>query len=223
VGTYAVENPPQPSFAISIDEDLVLVHATRAGETAAFEKLVRKYDRKLMRIAQSVTRNREEAEDAVQEAFLKAYQRLGQFQENAKFSTWLIRIALNESLIRLRKQRSNRELPMEFDSQTDGDTLPLDVADWAPNPHERYSAAEFREILTKCLEGLQPALRVVFVLRDIEEVSNLETAELLGLTPVAVKARLFRARLHLREKLSLHFKKPAAEALAVEGALERRS
>jgi len=197
-----MENPAQ----LSVDEDLVLVNATRNGETAAFEQLVRKYDRKLLRIAQSVTRNREEAEDAVQEAFLKAYQRLEQFKESAKFSTWLVRIVLNESLMKLRKQRASRELPMQSDSQTESDALPLDVADWAPNPYELYSAAEFREILTKCLEGLQPALRVVFVLRDIEDLSILETAEVLELSPVAVKARLFRARLHLREKLSRHFK-----------------
>jgi RNA polymerase sigma-70 factor (ECF subfamily) len=214
MGICVVENLAQPSLAVAVDEDMVLVRATRDGETAAFERLVRKYDRKLMRIAHSVTHNREEAEDAVQEAFLKAYQRLGQFQENAKFSTWLVRIVLNESLIRLRKQRSNRERPMEVDSQTDGDTLPFDVADWAPNPHELYSGAEFREILTKCLEGLQPALRVVFVLRDIEELSIFETAELLELSPVAVKARLFRARLQLRERLSRHFRKP--ESLTVQ-------
>jgi RNA polymerase sigma-70 factor (ECF subfamily) len=206
VGTCGVESPAHSSIVDAVDEDLALVHATRDGETDAFEKLVRKYDRKLLRIAQSVTRNREEAEDAVQEAFLKAYQRLGQFQESAKFSTWLVRIVLNESLMQLRNQRSNRELRMETNSQTDGIPFPFDVADWAPNPHELYSASEFREILTKCLEGLQPALRVVFVLRDIEEFSILEIAELLELSPAAVKARVFRARLQLREKLGRHFR-----------------
>lgn len=197
-------------------DDLTLVHATRSGHAPAFEKLVRKYDRKLLRIAQSVTHNREEAEDAVQEAFFKAYQRLDQFQETAKFSTWLIRIVLNEALMKLRKQRTAREEPLERESQTDHDILPTDVADWSPNPQELYSAAEFREVLIKCLSTLQPALRIVFVLRDIEELSINETCEALGLSVVAVKARLFRARLQLREKLSRYFRTRHGELPAIE-------
>jgi len=170
----------------------------------------------LLRIAQGVTHNREEAEDAVQEAFLKAYQRLDQFQESAKFSTWLIRIVLNEALMKLRKQRTAREESVDRDFQSDSDILPMDVADWSPNPQELYSAMEFREILLKCLLTLQPTLRIVFVLRDIEELSTNETGEALGLSDVAVKARLFRARLQLREQLSGYFKTSEGELPAVE-------
>ncbi|MGC2196843.1 MAG: sigma-70 family RNA polymerase sigma factor [Terriglobales bacterium] len=216
MGTCVGEPPAQCKDPGGAEDDLALVHATKRGDASAFEKLVRKYDRKLLRIAQSVTHNREEAEDAVQEAFFKAYQRLDQFQESAKFSTWLIRIVLNEALMKLRRQRTTREESLDRDFQTDTDTLPTDVADWSPNPQELYSTVEFREILIKCLLKLQPALRVVFVLRDIEELSINETGEALGLSAVAVKARLLRARLQLREGLSRYFKKRDGDHPAVE-------
>jgi RNA polymerase sigma-70 factor (ECF subfamily) len=161
----------------------------------------------MLRIAQSVTHNRDEAEDAVQEAFLKAYQKLDQFREDAKFSTWMIRIVLNEALMKLRKQRSFREESLDSSFPNESDTLPRDLADWSPNPQELYREVELREILIKCLNSLQPALRVVFVLRDIEELSISETCEALGLSATAVKSRLLRARLRLRERLTAYFRK----------------
>ena len=212
-----VESPAQWEDTRAAEDDLTLVHATKRGHASAFEKLVRKYDRKLLRIAQSVTHNREEAEDAVQEAFFKAYQKLHQFQESAKFSTWLIRIVLNEALMKLRRQRTAREESLDRDFQSDTDIPPM-VADWSPNPQELYSAVEFREILIKCLRRLQPTLRIVFVLRDIEELSINETCEALGLSTVAVKARLFRARLKLRHELSAYFKKRNGEPSAIESS-----
>jgi RNA polymerase sigma-70 factor, ECF subfamily len=216
VDTCVVEPPAQNVDRRPADHDLILVRATKTGDASAFEKLVRKYDCKLLRIAQSVTHNREEAEDAVQEAFLKAYQKLGQFQETAKFSTWLIRIVLNEALMKLRKERTAREESLDRNFQNDRDVLPLDVADWSPNPRELYSASEFRKILIKCLRRIPPTLRIVFVLRDIEELSTDETCEALGLTEVAVKTRLFRARLQLRERLSRYFRIRDGELPPVE-------
>ena len=186
--------------------DLDLVHAAKNGDVSAFEQLVGRYDRKLLRIAQHVTHNREDAQDAVQEAFLKAFQHLAQFREDSQFSTWLIRITVNQSLMKLRKQRSVREVSLDEDFQTDGDILPIEVADWAPNPEERYRTSELRDILAKMLEDLQPILRTVFVLRDIEGLSIVETAEVLDLTHTAVKARLWRARLQLRERLNKYFR-----------------
>lgn len=188
-------------------DDLTLVHASKSGDVAAFEELVRRYDRKLLRIAQHITHNREDAEDVVQEAFLKAFQHLGQFQENSKFSTWLIRITFNQSLMKLRKRRPTREVSIDDGFQSEEDHLPIDVADWAPNPEELYRASELREILRKTLQGLGAGLRVVFVLRDIEGLSLEETAEALDLSLAAVKARSLRARLQLRERLSKYFKK----------------
>src|ERR1700726_117634 len=107
------------------NDDLDLVHACKNGDVAAFEQLVKRYDRKLLRIAQSVTHNREDSQDVVQEAFLKAYQHLAEFREDSQFSTWLIRIPVNQSLMKLRKQRAVREVSLDEDFQTDGDIFPI--------------------------------------------------------------------------------------------------
>src|ERR1700684_4271719 len=127
-------------FAVTevASDDLDLVHASKNGDVAAFEQLVKRYDRKLLRIAQSVTHNREDSQDAVQEAFLKAYQHLGEFREDSQFSTWLIRITVNQSLMKLRKQRAIREVSLDEDFQAEEDTFPMELADWAANPEQLY-------------------------------------------------------------------------------------
>jgi RNA polymerase sigma-70 factor, ECF subfamily len=205
--TCVTETPTHCAAPREAEDDLTLVHATKGGSVAAFDKIVRRYDNKMLRIAQSVTHNREDAEDAVQEAFFKAYQKLDQFQENAKFSTWMTRIVLNEALTKLRKQRTAREESLDSDFPIASDVLPRGPVDWSPNPQELYGAVEFREILIKCLGSLQPELKAVFVLRDIEELSTSETCEALSLSAVAVKSRLFRARFQLRERLTGYFQK----------------
>src|SRR6202453_4556002 len=181
-------------------DDLDLVHASKSGDVTAFEQLVKRYDRKLLRIAQSVTRNREDSQDAVQEAFLKAYQNLATFREDSKFSTWLIRITVNQSLMKLRKQRAIKEESLDEDFQAESGTLPKEVTDWAPNPEQLYWASELRDILIKCLQELSPILRIVFVLRDIEGLTIDQTVEVLNVSQTAVKARLLRARLQLRSE-----------------------
>ena len=133
---------PQFRVISGASDDMDLVHASKNGDVAAFEQLVKRYDRKLLRIAHSVTHNREDSQDAVQDAFCKAFQNLGQFREDSKFSTWLIRITLNQSLMKLRKQRSIKEVALDEDVQS-GDMLPTVVTDWAPNPEQLYSAFEF--------------------------------------------------------------------------------
>jgi len=186
-------------------DDLDLVRATQDGDVSAFEELVERYDRKLFRIAEHITHNREDAQDAVQEAFLKAFRHVGDFREDSQFSTWLIRITVNQALMKLRKQRTINEVSFDDDFQAEGDIFPREVADWAPNPEELYERSELRNILVKAFEGVRPILRTVFVLRDIEGLSIDQTAEVLDLSPTAVKARLFRARLQLRELLSEYF------------------
>jgi len=214
--TAVIEDSTQPETQPDTDEDLVLVDACAGGDVAAFEELVRRYDRKLLRIAQQVTDNLADAEEVVQETFLKAYQKLDQFQRKAKFSTWLIRIALNESLMKLRKGRSRAlDVPLEYEN-ADGENLPYEIADWSPNPEQLYSSSELQNILRQALEHLKPGLRIVFVLRDVEVLSIEETANLLELKPLAVKARLFRARLKLRERLSRYFRQPLPELKSVE-------
>ena len=207
-----IEDLAQSAERYTADEDLALVEASTRGNIAAFEELVRRYDRKLLRIAQQVTHSLEDAQDAVQESFLKAYQKLTQFQGNSKFSTWLIRITLNESLMKLRKRRScGQEPPLDY-KDPHGEDLPLDVADWSPSPEQLYSRSELQAILRMALEELPPSLRVVFVLRDVEGLSTDETSAALDLGRSAVKARLLRARLHLREKLSKYFRQPLPTA-----------
>ena len=195
-------------------DDLDLVHASKNGNVAAFEQLVKRYDRKLFRIAQHITHNREDSEDAVQEAFLKAFQHLGEFREDSKFSTWLIRITLNQALMKLRKlRRAAKEVSLEENYQAGEEALPIEVADWAPDPEQLYRASELRGILIKTLSELRPVLRAVFVLRDIEGLSTAQTAEVLNLSQVAVKARLWRGRLQLRELLNTYFRKEREEVV----------
>ncbi|MGA8623103.1 MAG: sigma-70 family RNA polymerase sigma factor [Candidatus Sulfotelmatobacter sp.] len=203
-------------------DDLDLVHASKNGNVAAFEQLVKRYDRKLFRIAHSVTHNTEDSQDAVQEAFLKAFQHLADFREACQFSTWLIRITLNQSLMKLRKQRTAREVSLDDDFEGNGDIFPLEVIDWAPSPEQLYSASELRDILTHALKQVRPSLRTVFVLRDIEGLSIDQTAVALGLSHTAVKARLWRARLQLRERLTKYFSKKPESALAMLVPLGRQ-
>ncbi len=194
-----------------INDESVLVDAARNGDIAAFEQLVRRYDRNVFRIAQHITQNREDAEDVVQDAFLKAFQNLGQFQGQSKFYTWLVRIAVNEALMRLRRRRPERMVSLDEDVKTEEDSMPREVADWSPNPEQLYSQAELKDILSKTIQGLPPGFRAVFVLRDVEALSTEETAEALNLSIPAVKSRLLRARLQLRERLNKFFKRRNGE------------
>lgn len=198
----AIEKVNEP-----VSEELQLVRAAKAGDITAFEQLVRRYDRNVFRIANHITQNREDAEDVVQDAFLKAYENLHNFQEQSKFYTWLVRIAVNEALMRLRRRRPERMVSLDEDVKTEEDSMPREVADWSPNPEQQYSQEELREILTRTIQGLPSSFRTVFVLRDVEGLSTEETAEALNLSIPAVKSRLLRARLQLRERLNKYFKK----------------
>ncbi|HUO25554.1 MAG TPA: sigma-70 family RNA polymerase sigma factor [Candidatus Aquilonibacter sp.] len=199
----AIEN----KLAGPVSEELALVQAAKRGDDSAFEELVRRYDRNVFRIAQHITQNREDAEDVVQEAFLKAYGNLAQFQEQSKFYTWLVRIAVNEALMKLRRRRPERTVSLDEDIKTEDDSLPREIADWSPNPEQLYNQAELGEILSKTIQGLPPGFRTVFVLRDVEGLSTEETAAALDLSVPAVKSRLLRARLQLRERLGKYFQK----------------
>lgn len=190
-----------------VSDELALVQAAKAGDVSAFEQLVKRYDRNVFRIAQHITQNREDAEDVVQDAFLKAYENLEQFQGQSKFYTWLVRIAVNEALMKLRRRRPERMVSLDEDVKTEEDSIPREVADWSPNPEQLYSQSELRDILSKTIQGLPPSFRTVFVLRDVEGLSTEETAEALDLSIPAVKSRLLRARLQLRERLNRYFKK----------------
>ena len=189
-----------------VSDELALVQAAKAGDVSAFEELVKRYDRNVFRIAQHITQNREDAEDVVQDAFLKAYGNLHQFQGQSKFYTWLVRIAVNEALMKLRRRRPERMVSLDEDVKTEEDSLPREVADWTPNPEQQYTQAELRDILTRTIQGLPPSFRTVFVLRDVEGFRPRRRLRL-ELSIPAVKSRLLRARLQLRERLSRYFQK----------------
>jgi RNA polymerase sigma-70 factor, ECF subfamily len=200
-------------FAVrkAASDDLDLVHACKKGDVTAFEQLVKRYGRRLLRVSQTVTRNREDSEDAVQEAFMKAFQNLAEFREDSQFSTWLIRITMNQSLMKLRKQRTQRnDISLDEGLQADGDALALEVPDRSPNPEQLCWASELRKILVRTVEELRPILLTVFVLRDVEGLSIAETADVLNLSQAAVKARLWRVRLQLRERLNRYLDEQAS-------------
>src|SRR5579872_4206861 len=201
---------PAPS---SFDES-GLVSKAKAGDAQAFTELVNQYERKIYRLAKHITQNDEDAEDVLQETFLKAYEHLDNFQGNSKFYTWIVRIAVNEALMKLRKRKTDRTVPLDEPVDTGEEMVNREIAVWEDNPEQRYSQEEMQQILNEAVQDLKPDFRTVFVLRDIEELSTEETAESLGISVPAVKSRLLRARLALREKLTRQFRRKGEDALA---------
>lgn len=197
---------PKTQHETATRDDVALVHAAKQGDISAFEQLVQRHTAMIFRVAMNITSSREDAEDVVQEAFLKAFQHLHRFEERSLFSTWLTRIAVNAALMKLRSLRRATTISIDQESD-DGSTLAEKVADWKPNPEQLYSRAEFKGILQRALASLPHSHRVVFWLRDVEGVSIADTAEMLGLSVPNVKACLFRARLKLRKHLSRDFER----------------
>jgi RNA polymerase sigma-70 factor (ECF subfamily) len=191
-----------------------LVARAREGDAAAYNELVGRYERKIFRLAKHITQNDEDAEDVLQETFMKAFEHLPDFQGQSKFYTWIVRIAVNESLMKLRKRKSDRTVPLDEPVDTGEDTVVREIAVWEENPEQRYSREEMGQILDDAVQSLKPAFRTVFALRDIEELSTEETAEALGISVPAVKSRLLRARLQLREKLTRFFKRKGDDIFA---------
>jgi RNA polymerase sigma-70 factor, ECF subfamily len=202
------------SSPIDIDDEAAVVAQARLGDATAFSELLRRYEGKIFRLALHITQNREDAEDVLQETFLKAYEHLDQFQGQSKFYTWIVRIAVNQALMKLRKRKSDRSVSLDDTIDTGEDTVAREIAGWDENPEQQYSREELSRILGGAVEDLAPIYRAVFVLRDIEELSTEETADALGLSVPAVKSRLLRARLQLRDKLTRFFKRKGDDAFA---------
>jgi RNA polymerase sigma-70 factor, ECF subfamily len=194
------------SFGIGMkkDSDGALVAATRRGDTQAFEELVLRHRQKVLAVAQRITNNWEDAEDVAQESFHKAFLHLDAFQGKSRFSTWLTRIAMNEAFMLLRKRRGVVEVLPE---NPDDGTEPSSEAfvDQSPNPEESCSRRERRRLLTNAINRLGPTIRTAIWLRDIEERSIKETAQILGTSITAVKARVFQGRRKLRRSLNTGF------------------
>jgi RNA polymerase sigma-70 factor (ECF subfamily) len=203
-----------PVSSLAGTDEMVLLSQAREGDTQAFGELVRRYESKIFRLAQHITQNREDAEDVLQETFLKAYEHLGQFQGQSKFYTWVVRIAVNQALMKLRRRKTDKSVSLDETIDTGEDTIVREIAAWDEDPEQRFSREEIGQILESAIQALEPPYRSVFVLRDMEDLSTEETAEALGLSVPAVKSRLLRARLQLREKLTRQFKRKGDDAFA---------
>jgi len=191
-----------------LENEKALLAEARAGNGEAFATLLNQYDRRLFRLALNITGNQPDAADALQEALLKAYRGLETFRGDSRFYTWLVRIVVNEGLMNLRRRRADSWASLDEPTEADDHSLmPREIEDWGDNPEQRYSKTEFHAILNQALERLEPILRIVFLLRDVEGLSTEETAGTLGLSVPAVKTRLLRARLELRERLTKYFKR----------------
>lgn len=188
------------------DPDVVLIDRALAGDDQAFETLMKQHEGRVYRTALGILGKPEDAEEALQDTFLKVYQHLKEFRRDSRFTTWLTRIAINAALNKLRGQRETTSLDDE--GELNAEFLPQRFESWQENPERVYAKEEIRKIVQEAIQSLPPEYRAVLVLRDISELDTVQTAEALGLTIAATKSRLLRARLMVREKLAGRFEKP---------------
>ena len=182
-------------------DDRELAAQAKQGDRSAFTELVNRYARNIFRLARHITKNDQDAEDVLQETFLKAYSRLDQFHGDSKFYTWLVRIGVNESLMKIRRRKDGKFVALDQEIETGEGTFVKELPADGENPEEHYGREEIREALSNAIDGLADAYKTVFVLRDVNGLSTEETAQALELSVPAVKSRLLRARLQLRDKL----------------------
>ncbi len=188
-----------------------LVSQAKAGDGEAFAALIGPYDANVYRLALNITRNREDAEDVMQEALFKAYANLGRFQGDSRFYTWLVRIAINEALMKLRQRRPQRTISLdEIFERVEPGSMPWEAGE-GENPETRFARKELNQTLTSALERLDPAFREVFWLRAIQQFSTRETAAMLRVSVTAVKTRLRRARLELRHRMAKSVRQAQAQ------------
>jgi RNA polymerase sigma-70 factor (ECF subfamily) len=187
------------------------VEALRQGDRAEFARLVERYSAPIYRLALRIVSNEQDAEDVLQETFLKAFRSLSKFEGRSSLTTWLYRIAVNESLMLLRQRRPQA---ISIDEDTEGEEGPLDsleIVDWCCLPEDELMDNEARKYLDEAINRLPKKLQIVFILRDIEDLSIRDTADTLNLSETAVKTRLLRARLYLRKELSTYYRERLAE------------
>jgi RNA polymerase sigma-70 factor (ECF subfamily) len=191
--------------SLKAEDEAGLVADAKHGSSAAIEQLVGRYEDRLFRLAHNITSNHEDAEEVVQNTFVKAFRNLATFRGDSRFYTWLVRIAMNEALMKTRGRRYT-VLSIDQADSTDDRNIVSELEDWGPNPEERYSQEELRRILDETINELGPGHRIVFHLYHVEELSTVEIARTLGLSLPAVKSRLARARLRLRNLLDTYFR-----------------
>lgn len=184
-------------------QDDRLVALAQAGDDSAFAELMRRYQGACMKVAVSILRDRTDAEDEVQNALWKAFEHIGQFNLEAKFSTWLTRIVVNQCLMRLRQQKRARLVYLE-DALPAEDAMPLDLPDENENPEQQWARQELAQVLGKEISRIPPLLRNVLMLRDIQNLPMESVADRLGISLAAAKSRLLRARQEVRSRLEKH-------------------
>lgn len=192
------------------------LEAIKAGDRAEFARMVDLYSNQIYRMALKMLNAPQDAEDVLQETFIKALRSISTFEGRASLSTWLYRIAVNEALMILRKRRQDTVSIDEQPEDEEGESEPIQIVDWCCLPENELMGGESRKFLDQAVQRLSPALRSVFVLRDVEGLSVRDTAEALGISEAAVKTRLLRARLRLREDLSAYFGDRMAEKPELE-------
>jgi RNA polymerase sigma-70 factor (ECF subfamily) len=191
------------------------LEALRNGDRNEFSRLVEAYYGMIYRLAIKMVGNPQDAEDILQETFIKAFRHLNDFDGRSSLSTWLYRVATNEALMFLRRKRPEQVSIDEPVDTAEGEMEPVQIVDWCCLPEQELLSSEARLHLDRAIDVLSPSLRVVFVLRDIQGLSTLETSEVLNLSETAVKTRLSRARLRLREELSSYYKERLVEGKQV--------
>ena len=202
----------EPTIACLTDAapEQMLVVAAKNGDQEAMETLFRRHRQKILRIVLRYAHVREDAEDIVQQSFQKAFVYLHKFEGKSSFSTWLTRIAINESLMLLRHGRALREVSVDDHSEDEGNAASLEISDSSPDPEASYLQRERARILSETLGNLRPGMRKAIELRELAELSTEQTAEQLGLSVGAVKARIFHGRRKLRERLRRYMTSPRA-------------
>jgi RNA polymerase sigma-70 factor (ECF subfamily) len=192
--------------ASEVRDELHMIASILGGQPQLFHELIRPYERSVYVMALSFLHNEADAEDVAQEAFLKAFRNLGSFRGDSKFGTWVISIALNEARSLIRKRNNAKEESLDEPPDEDGHISPALLRDWREIPSESLERKEMRSLLQQAINSLSPIYREIFLLRDVEELSIAEAAEVLKISPVSVKVRLHRARMMLQKTLAPQLK-----------------
>ena len=197
-------------------QESLLVAKAQAGDVGSFETLVNRYDRRIYQIAYRIVENNHDAEDVLQEAFLKAFESLDRFRRESSFYTWVVQIAVNGALQRVNKRRKRPTVSLDNSSKDDADFRPKEIVVWEEDPEKLYSKKETHVILERAIASLPVIYRTVFLLKDVENLPVDAIAKTLDISRAAAKSRLIRARLELREHLNKHFKKKGAPVYSAE-------
>jgi len=212
----------QPTESRQSDDDLALIKRVLAGDNRSFEPLVRRHERRVFRVTLAILGNVQDAEEAMQDAFIKAFRHLNQFRRESRFTTWLSRIAVNEALQRrqARKNMVSLDEARGVEGQSEERFMPRRFETWRADPEKLYGKQELRSLIEAAIQSLPAIYREAFVLRDIEEMSSEEAAEAIGITVGALKSRLLRARLMLRESLAVSLEEPPTLAKKISHAAQ---